>query len=65
MGSPRPGYPGQMPTDPKGMPPYMPPYYYDFMRNPGTPQPHYNTIVGIQANFRVSYPIRVITRVNV
>ena len=35
MGSPRPGYPGQMPPDAKGMPPYMPPYYYDFMRNPG------------------------------
>ena len=28
-----------------------------------TPQPLYNTIVGVQANFRVSYPIRVITRV--
>ena len=29
----------------------------------GTPQPLYNTIVGVQVNFRVSYPIRVITRV--
>ena len=29
-----------------------------------TPQPLYNTIVGVQANFRVSYPIRVIMRVN-
>ena len=28
-----------------------------------TPQPLYNTIVGVQVNFRVSYPIRVITRV--
>ena len=28
-----------------------------------TPQPLYNTIVGVQANFRVSYPICVITRV--
>ena len=28
-----------------------------------TPQPLYNTIVGVQANFRVSYPIRVIWRV--
>ena len=28
-----------------------------------TPQPLYNTIVGVQANFHVSYPIRVITRV--
>ena len=28
-----------------------------------TPQPLYNTIVGVQANFRVSYPIRVISRV--
>ena len=28
-----------------------------------TPQPLYNNIVGIQANFRFSYPIRVITRV--
>ena len=28
-----------------------------------TPQPLYNTIVGVQANFRVSYPIRVITKV--
>ena len=30
---------------------------------PYTPQPLYNTIVGVQANFRVSYPIRVILRV--
>ena len=29
----------------------------------GTPQPLNNTIVGVQTNFRVSYPIRVITRV--
>ena len=28
-----------------------------------TPQPLYNTIVGVQANFHVSYSIRVITRV--
>ena len=28
-----------------------------------TPQPLYNTIVGVHDNFRVSYPIRVITRV--
>ena len=28
-----------------------------------TPQPLYNTIVGVQANFRVNYPNRVITRV--
>ena len=28
-----------------------------------TPQPLYNTIVGVQDNFHVSYPIRVITRV--
>ena len=28
-----------------------------------TPQPLYNTIVRVQANFRVSYPNRVITRV--
>ena len=28
-----------------------------------TPQSLYNTIVGVQANFRVSYPIRVISRV--
>ena len=27
-----------------------------------TPQPLYNTVVGVQDNFRVSYPIRVITR---
>ena len=30
-----------------------------------TPQPLYNTVVGVQDNFRVSYPIRVITRVNI
>ena len=30
---------------------------------PNIPQPRYNTIVGVQANFRVSFPIRVITRV--
>ena len=30
---------------------------------PNTPQLLYNTIVGVQANFRVSYPIRVISRV--
>ena len=29
----------------------------------GTPQPLYSTIVGVQNIFRVSYPIRVITRV--
>ena len=29
----------------------------------GTPQPLYNTIVGVQVYFRVSYPIRVIRRV--
>ena len=28
-----------------------------------TPQPLYNTIVGVQDNFRVSYPICVVTRV--
>ena len=28
-----------------------------------TPQPLYNTIAGVQANFRVSYPICIITRV--
>ena len=28
-----------------------------------TPQPLYNTIVGVQANFRISYPNRVVTRV--
>ena len=28
-----------------------------------TPQPLYKTIVGVQANFRVSYPIRVISKV--
>ena len=28
-----------------------------------TPQPLNNTIVGVQANFRVSYPNRVVTRV--
>ena len=28
-----------------------------------TPPPLYNTIVGVQASFRVSYPNRVITRV--
>ena len=28
-----------------------------------TPQPLYNTIVWVQANFRVSYPNRVIMRV--
>ena len=28
-----------------------------------TPQPLYNTIAGVQANFHVSYPFRVITRV--
>ena len=28
-----------------------------------TPQPLYNTIVGVQTDFRVSYPNRVITRV--
>ena len=27
------------------------------------PQPLYNTIFGVQANFRVNYPNRVITRV--
>ena len=32
-------------------------------KNPYTPQPLYNTIVRVQANFRVSYPNRVITRV--
>ena len=29
----------------------------------GTPQPLYNTMVWVKANFRVSYPICVITRV--
>ena len=28
-----------------------------------TPQPLYNTVFGVQANFRVSYPNYVITRV--
>ena len=28
-----------------------------------TPQPLYNTIVWVQANFRVSYPNRVISRI--
>ena len=28
-----------------------------------TPQPLYNTIVGVQDNFHVSYPIHVMTRV--
>ena len=28
-----------------------------------TPQPLYNTIVGVQANVRVSYPNRVLLRV--
>ena len=28
-------------------------------------QPVYNTIVGVQDNFHVSYSIRVITRVNI
>ena len=28
-----------------------------------TPQPLYNTIMGVQDNLRVSYPNRVITRV--
>ena len=28
-----------------------------------TPQPLYNTIVGVQANFRVSYPNHVISRI--
>ena len=28
-----------------------------------TPQPLYNTIIGVQTNFRVSYPICIITRV--
>ena len=31
--------------------------------NVNTPQPLYNTIAGVHANSRVSYPIRVITRV--
>ena len=31
--------------------------------NTVTPQPLYNTIVGIKAKFRVSYPIPVIMRV--
>ena len=30
-----------------------------------TPQPLYDTIAGIQTNFCVSYPIRVVTRVNI
>ena len=34
-----------------------------FRYTDSTPQPLYNTIVGVQAHFRVSYPIRVITRV--
>ena len=29
----------------------------------GTPQPLYNTIVWVQAYFRVSYPNRVISRI--
>ena len=33
------------------------------MVEPHTPQHLYNTMVGVQANFRVSYPIRVISRV--
>ena len=28
-----------------------------------TPQPLYKTIVRVQTNFRVSYPIRVVTKV--
>ena len=30
-----------------------------------TPQPLYNTIVGVQDDIRVSYSIRVIMRVNI
>ena len=33
------------------------------VKRAGTPQPLFNTIVGVQANFCVSYPIHVITRV--
>ena len=37
--------------------------YFIFLYNTSTPQPLYNTIVGVQRNFRVSYPIRAISRV--
>ena len=36
---------------------------YDPLTSSNTPGPLYNTIAGVQANFRVSYPICVITRV--
>ena len=41
-------------------------YHSDYLHRPKTcitPQPLYDTIVGVQDNFRVNYPIRVITRV--
>ena len=35
-----------------------------YFRYIDTPQPLYNTIVGVQADFGVSYPICVITELN-
>ena len=37
--------------------------YYSTAAVSTTPQPLHNTIVGVQASFRVSYPIHVISRV--
>ena len=34
-----------------------------YMSRNYTPQPLYNTIAEVQANFHVSYPVRVVTRV--
>ena len=36
---------------------------YDHESIESTPKPLYNTIAGVQSNFRVSYPIRFIMRV--
>ena len=39
-------------------------FKHDRTTFPNTSQPLYNTVVEVQANFRDSYPICVITRVN-
>ena len=56
---------GLNPLSPPLDPPMMVkrPVLITFHEFDSTPQPLYNTIVGVQANIRVNYPNRVITRV--
>ena len=53
----------QFETESKGAISWTYMYTVDVFEIAYTPQPLYNTIVGVQDNFRVSYPICVIRRV--